>query len=75
MRLYVEADAPRVSCPQHGVVVAHVPWARHGAGHTRTFDETVAVVGHAHVQVSRNHVDAHRVAHGRVDHRPGLGRY
>ncbi len=28
--------------PQHGVVVAHVPWARHGAGHTRTFDETVA---------------------------------
>jgi len=38
----VEADAPRVSCPEHGVVVAHVPWARHGAGHTRAFDETVA---------------------------------
>jgi len=31
---YIEADAPRVSCPKHGVVVAHVPWARHGAGHT-----------------------------------------
>lgn len=42
VRLYLEADAPRVSCPRHGVVVAHVPWARHGAGHTRTFDETVA---------------------------------
>jgi transposase len=38
----LEADAPRVSCPEHGVVVAHVPWARHGAGHTRYFDETVA---------------------------------
>ncbi len=38
----VEADAPRVSCPEHGVVVAHVPWARHGAGHTVAFDETVA---------------------------------
>ncbi|MFI5898561.1 ISL3 family transposase [Actinoplanes sp. NPDC051513] len=41
-RAYVEADAPRVSCPQHGVVVAAVPWARHGAGHTLGFDQTVA---------------------------------
>jgi transposase len=42
VRVFLEADAPRVSCPQHGVVVAHVPWARHGAGHTLPFDETVA---------------------------------
>jgi len=40
--VWLEADAPRVSCPQHGVVVAHVPWARHGAGHTTAFDDTVA---------------------------------
>lgn len=39
---YVEADAPRVRCPAHGVVVAHVPWAAHGAGHTHTFDAQVA---------------------------------
>ncbi len=39
---FIEADAPRVSCPVHGVVVAHVPWARHDAGHTRDFDATVA---------------------------------
>ena len=39
---YIEADAPRVCCPEHGVVVAHVPWARHGAGETIAFDETVA---------------------------------
>jgi transposase len=38
----LEADAPRVRCPEHGVVVAAVPWARHGAGHTRAFDDTVA---------------------------------
>ena len=42
VRVFLEADAPRVSCPRHGVVVAHVPWARHGAGHTTDFDETVA---------------------------------
>jgi transposase len=42
VRVFVEADAPRVSCPEHGVVVAHVPWARHGAGHTLAFDQTVA---------------------------------
>jgi transposase len=34
-RLFLEADIPRVRCPNHGVVVAGVPWARHGAGHTR----------------------------------------
>ena len=39
---YLEADAPRVSCPEHGVVVASVPWARHDAGHTRNFDDMVA---------------------------------
>ena len=42
LRAFVEADAPRVSCPVHGPTVIQVPWARHGAGHTRDFDETVA---------------------------------
>lgn len=41
-RVFLEADAPRVSCPAHGVVVAQVPWARHGAGHTCEFDAQVA---------------------------------
>jgi len=39
---FVEADAPRVNCPTHGVTVAQMPWARHGAGHTYAFDDTVA---------------------------------
>jgi len=42
IRAVLEADAPRVRCPTHGVVVAAVPWARHDAGHTYAFDETVA---------------------------------
>lgn len=42
VRAFIEADAPRVSCPEHGVTVAAVPWARHGAGHTYAFDTQVA---------------------------------
>jgi len=42
VRAELEADAPRVVCRQHGVVVAAVPWARHDAGHTHAFDEQVA---------------------------------
>ncbi|MGH2450862.1 MAG: ISL3 family transposase, partial [Candidatus Limnocylindria bacterium] len=39
---YLEADAPRVECPDHGVIVAAVPWARHEARHTRAFDDQAA---------------------------------
>jgi transposase len=42
LRCFLEADAPRVRCRRHGVVVAAVPWARHDAGHTRDFDAQVA---------------------------------
>jgi transposase len=42
IRAHVEAEAPRVRCPEHRVVVAAVPWARHNTGHTRDFDDTVA---------------------------------
>jgi transposase len=39
---YLEAWAPRVSCREHGVVVAAVPWARHDSGFTRAFEDQVA---------------------------------
>lgn len=42
VRSFVEADAPRVNCPEHGPTVVQFPWARHNAGHTRSFDDTVA---------------------------------
>lgn len=39
---FLEADAPRVQCRDHGVVVIAVPWARHGARSTRAFDDEAA---------------------------------
>lgn len=42
MRVFLEADAPRVACRRHGVTVTAVPWARHGAGHTHAFDQQAA---------------------------------
>ncbi|MBD0281401.1 MAG: ISL3 family transposase [Thermoleophilaceae bacterium] len=39
---YVEAEAPRVRCRRHGVVVCAVPWARHGSRFTRAFEDQVA---------------------------------
>ena len=42
VQVFLEADAPRVRCDVHGVVVASVPWARHGAGHTIMFDDQIA---------------------------------
>jgi len=42
VKAFLEADSPRVLCAEHGVVVAQVPWARHGAGHTYAFDDTAA---------------------------------
>jgi transposase len=39
---YVEADAPRVRCRRHDVVVCAVPWARHKSRFTRAFEDQVA---------------------------------
>ena len=38
----LEADAPRVNRRRHGVVVAAVPWARHDARFTRSFEDQTA---------------------------------
>lgn len=39
---FLVGTAPRVRCPEHGVVVAAVSWARHGSGFTRAFEDQVA---------------------------------
>jgi transposase len=39
---YLEAWAPRVSCREHGVVVAAVPWACHDSSFTRALEDQVA---------------------------------
>ena len=41
-KVFVVAHVPRVNCPEHGVVVAAVPWARHGARHTIAFEQLAA---------------------------------
>jgi transposase len=41
-RTFLEAAAPRVQCPEHGVLVAHVPWARPGAKCTYLLEDTCA---------------------------------
>ncbi len=38
----VEAEAPRVQCKRHGVVVAAVPWARHDSWFTTAFEDQAA---------------------------------
>jgi transposase len=40
--VYLEADAPRLRCREHGVVVAAVPWARHGSSFTVAFEDQAA---------------------------------
>lgn len=42
VEVYLQAPAPRVRCRRHGVVVAHVPWARHGSKFTTSFEDTCA---------------------------------
>jgi len=41
-KVYVEAEAPRVRCKKHGVVVAAVPWARHNSRFCKAFEEATA---------------------------------
>ena len=37
----LEADVPRVNCPEHGVVTVLVPWAEPGSGFTQLFEALV----------------------------------
>ena len=42
IKAYLQASAPRVFCGEHGVVVAHVPWARPGAKCSYLLEDTCA---------------------------------
>jgi transposase len=41
-KVFVAYQPPRVECPQHGVAVSAVPWARPGARHTCGFEQLAA---------------------------------
>lgn len=48
VRVFLEGEAPRVRCRDHGVVVAWVPWARHASWFTTAFEEqTCWLVAHS----------------------------
>jgi len=50
--VFLQAITTRVSCPEHGVVVAAVPWARPGSRFTTAFEDTAAwLVCHATLSV------------------------
>ena len=87
VRVVLEADAPRVSCRVHGVVVAAVPWARARSRFTRDFEDSCAwLAAHAPGSVvaellrvtwrSVNSIVTRVVAEasGRVDQLAGLRR-
>ena len=40
-RVYIEANAPRIKCTEHGVLVAKVTWARHKSDYTYDFETAV----------------------------------
>ena len=41
-KCFLEYGPARVTCPEHGVRVERVPWARHGSRYTRDFEDWVA---------------------------------
>ncbi len=41
-KAYVEAEAPRVQCREHGVVVQRAPWARKSSRFTSVFEDQLA---------------------------------
>lgn len=50
--VFLQATARPVSCPEHGVVVAAVPWNRAGSRFTTAFEDTAAwLVCHATLSV------------------------
>ena len=69
MKVYVEAEAPRVCCPEHGVVVQQFPWARHHSKFTRNFEDT-AVWLSLHLSQSRRRVPENQLGYCRTNHFP-----
>jgi len=53
LKTYLVCSVPRVSCPQHGVHVAYVPWSDPGSGFTAAFEALAITVLKATVVQSR----------------------
>lgn len=51
LKTYLVCSVPRVSCPEHGVHVAHVPWSEPNSGFTSAFEAiAIKVLGATAIQ-------------------------
>ena len=41
LKVFIQAEAPRVECQKHGVHVQQIPWARPISRYTKSFEETL----------------------------------
>lgn len=62
---FVEYATVRVECPEHGVVVAAVPWAEHASRFTREFEQQVAWLAMQVLQDRHGRAHAHRLGERR----------
>ena len=69
-QVFLQATTSRVSCPEHGVVVAAVPWARPGSRFTTAFEDTAAWLVSPRRAVSRGDLAAGGVAQRVRHHHP-----
>ena len=72
-RVYIEATSPRVRCPEHGVVVAKVPWARHDSAYTYDFEMAVTWFALHANSAGCCRVFSDKVAYGRFHRTTGTG--
>ena len=73
---YLHASVPRVRCPEHGVHLVAVPWARPGSGFTLLFEAVVlALAPHAPMRAIAERLREHDTRLWRVvTHYTDLGR-
>ncbi len=71
-RLELRAQLRRLECPQHGVRVEGVPFARHASGFPLDFEQLVAWLATKAEQGDDQAAGPDRLGHRRADHRPRL---
>ena len=55
---YVTAKVPRVNCPEHGVHLLEVPWARNSSGFTLFFEQVaLSLVREMLVKAAARHIE------------------
>ena len=69
IKVYVEAEAPRVCCPEHGVVVQQFPWSRHHSKFKKLRRYRCLAFASSVTQSSLR-VSENQLGHSRTNHLP-----